>query len=342
MEVWRSVQISIRKKSCEKNSTNFLSSWCFFPSGNGKHFPVNARAVGYCQRPKTNDVYIELNTRSMLRVRDICEADMLSKTTRLSFMPFSIGFLCCCLLKFIVMLLGNPVECTASVNMPYYGVYFVSRSLFRGASFPIRFSFSHLIKGSPFSICREQLFCVPFFSIPIYVVVVVFSFFVVPKPRLLAQTSKPCVMQSYLEMVRNQKYGTNLVMFYLEWWEMAWRCPLSLRLLMVFDHKLINYGLFWISVSGLSLHNRVHLSLCFNFNFRICQTWSLLFFPLIWHIHWMLGQCLPLFHLSIYRFSERGMVFFIDFFPILFAQCSYLVEPNAKRLPCEIVSTETI
>lgn len=242
---------------------------------------------------------------------------------------------CCCLLKFIVMLLGNPVECTASVNMPYYGVYFVSRSLFRGASFSIRFSFSHLIKGSPFSICREQLFCVPFFSIPIYVVVVVFSFFVVPKPRLLLQTSKHCVMQSYLEMVRNQKYGTNLVMFYLEWWEMAWRCPLSLRLLMVFDHKLINYGLFWISVSGLSLHNRVHLSLCFNFNFRICQTWSLLFFPLIWHIHWMLlGQCLPLFsiYLSIFRtwngFFHR---FFSYFIRTMFLPCRAKCEEIAMR-----------
>lgn len=83
---------------------------------------------------------------------------------------------CCCLLKFIVMLLGNPVECTASVNMPYYGVYFVSRSLFRGASFSIRFSFSHLIKGSPFSICREQLFCVPFFSIPISLLLLLLYF----------------------------------------------------------------------------------------------------------------------------------------------------------------------
>lgn len=177
--------------------------------------------------------------------------------------------------------------------------------------------------------------CSVFFHSHFVVVVVVFSFFVVPKPRLLLQTSKHCVMQSYLEMVRNQKYGTNLVMFYLEWWEMAWRCPLSLRLLMVFDHKLINYGLFWISVSGLSLHNRVHLSLCFNFNFRICQTWSLLFFPLIWHIHWMLlGQCLPYF-LSIYRFSEHGMVFFIDFFSYfirtMFLPCRAKCEEIAMR-----------
>lgn len=178
---------------------------------------------------------------------------------------------CCCLLKFIVMLLGNPVECTASVNMPYYGVYFVSRSLFRGASFSIRFSFSHLIKGSPFSICREQLFCVPFFPFLFRCCCCIFFFCCSKTQTTFTDIETLCdaiILGNGTEPKIRYKFGD--VLFGMMGNGLA--LPLSLRLLMVFDHKLINYGLFWISVSGLSLHNRVHLSLCFNFNFRICQT----------------------------------------------------------------------
>lgn len=165
MEVWRSVQISIRKKSCEKNSTNFLSSWCFLlplVTGSISQWMHERSDIAKDQKQMMcilSSIHVPCSVFEIF-VRPICYQKPLD--FRLCHFPLDFC-VCCCLLKFIVMLLGNPVECTSSVNMPYYGVYFVYRSLFRGASFSIRFSFSHLIKGSPFSICREQLFCVPFF-----------------------------------------------------------------------------------------------------------------------------------------------------------------------------------
>lgn len=126
-----------------------------------------------------------------------------------------------------------------SVNVVYCLFFFP-------VSFSIRFSFSHLIKWTPFflSICRKQLF-------PFFVNIVQW----IPTAHILELNSQWCIhirrIQNHQEMkCQSKKHGSEQI-----WWCFICEENVTLdggrRLLMVLDHKLINYGLLWMSVSGL-------------------------------------------------------------------------------------------
>lgn len=99
------------------------------------------------------------------------------------------------------------------------------------------------------------------------------------------------------------KFGDGLV----EWATLAAASPL----LMVFDHKLINYGLFWMSVSGLEIFS-FSLSVCiFQFQFSYLSNVNvLLYFPSLWHTQFGLGQCLVFFlSLCLFHFLQKHYIY---------------------------------
>lgn len=153
---------------------------------------------------------------------------------------------------------------------------FLSRRRF---FFSVRFSFSHLIEGSPFSICRKQF------------VFLIFFFFI--HNILDGQT-----LYDAISFSRWEAHGSESTQHTQIWWCFIWICSVGCvasLLLMVFDHKLINYGLFWMSVSGLEMFS---LFSVFQFQFSYLSNVNvLLCFPSLWHIHaqFGLGQCLVFF-----------------------------------------------
>lgn len=115
---------------------------------------------------------------------------------------------------------------------------------------------------------------------------------------------------------RWEAHGSENTQYTQIWWCFIWMssvgCVASL-LLMVFDHKLINYGLFWMSVSGLEMFS---LFSVFQFQFSYLSNVNvLLFFPSLWRIHaqFRLGQCFVFFYLLFLAFTVRAKILFIDF-----------------------------